>query len=1278
MTTSIPSTTLEKFTTFGDLLRFLRRRMGITQLELATAVGYSDTQISRLEQNLRLPDISTIEARFVSVLGLEHEPRVVARLLDLAANVRREDAPALGLCPYKGLTYFDESDADLFVGREALTSTLVERVLSLASNNQGVPARFLAVVGASGSGKSSLIRAGVVSALRWNKVSTDWDIYVFTPTAHPLESLAATLTQESHSITTIATLMDDLAREARSLQIFAKRKLRSTNGTRLLLVVDQFEELFALCRSEEEKTAFIGSLLAASSEVDGPVILLITLRADFYAHCASYPKLREALAQHQEYIGVMTAEEMRRAVEEPAQRGRWEFEPGLVELMLHDVGHEPGALPLLSHALFETWQRRRGRMMTLSGYAASGGVRGAIAETAETVFSDQFTPEQQAIARRIFLRLTELNDERATADTRRRAKFDELILNPEEASATQFVLKALADARLITTSEDSAEVAHEALIREWPTLQGWLEENREGLRLQRHLTEAAREWLEMNREPDLLYRGARLAQAREWASSHSKEMNALEREFLQASIEAGERELAEKEAQRQREMDLQRQRAEEQTQAAKKLRRRAVFLTGALIIAGMLALTALLFSQRANQETRLSKSRELAAAAITNLDIDPERSILLALEAVSTAHTLEAEDALHKAVAASRVQRTIDGHDAQIWSVAFSPDGTKLASASQDGTAKIWDTASGKELLLFQGHGAVGINSIAFGPDGNRVTTADDNGRVKVWDTATGQELLSLSGHIGLVADVVFSPDGQHLASAGADTTAILWDAGTGRRLHTLRGHTDEIVHVFFNPDGNQLSTASFDDTVKVWDVKTEEELLTVPGLAMALSPDGSRLATVSDNVVINISDVTSGDRLFTLRGHTNNLTSAAFSPDGRLLVTTSLDTKAIVWDVSTGLDLLTLSGHTENVTTAAFSPDGIRLATGSRDGIIKIWNVTPGHELLGVFHPPGNTSWFAISPDGRSLLMMGASIAVPEVWSLPQEVNLSGDAEEPRRVLTLDGHEDYVRALAYSPDGSLIATGSRDRTVKVWDAETGTELTTLTTPDGVAWVAFSPDGSRLATGGADGATRLWSTETGEDLSVLRGHQAIVYNTTFSPDGAHLATGSDDESARIWDLATGKVLFILSHPGAVYGVAFSPDGNRLATASSAGIIKVWDARSGDELLSFTGHADSIVSISFSPDGTRLATASRDGTAKLWDAASGQELLTLQGSGVGICCLAFSPDGDYLFTGGDDGVRAYALQIEDLVSLARLRLTRSLTREECQRYLHSEACPNKPK
>ena len=697
MPSSIPASTLEKFTTFGDLLRFLRRRAGLTQMDLSLAVGYSDAQISRLEQNLRLPDIPTIEARFVPALDLEDETKATARLLDLAANVRREDAPALGLCPYKGLNYFDEADADLFVGREALTAKLTERVLALASSDSPSKMRSLAVVGASGSGKSSLVRAGLVPALRWNKISADWTIEILTPTAHPLESLAMSLTEENGSLAAAAKLIDDLTRDPRSLHLFAKRTLKSTNGSRCLLVVDQFEELFALCRSEEERAAFIDNLLTAASEEDGPIIIVITLRADFYAHCAGYLQLREALARQQEYIGAMSTAELRHAIEEPARRGRWELEPGLVELLLHDVGREPGALPLLSHAMLETWQRRRGRTLTLSGYTSSGGVRGAIAETAEAIFADQFTPEQKAIARRIFLRLTELGDETSTGDTRRRATFNELILKPEEKDQTQNVLKALADARLIVTSANSAEVAHEALIREWPTLRGWLEDNREDLRLHRHLTEAAQEWAARNREADVLYRGARLAQAREWATSHPDEMNVLEREFLEASLALAESEANEREAQRQRELEAaqklveaERSRAEEQAHAAARLRKRSFYLAGAFMVAIIMALAAGFLGWQARTASRLAAARELAAASLSSLDQDPELSLLLALQAADKTDRRdgtilrEAEEALHSSLQADRLLLSIPHGGA----LAVSGDGAEIATGGDDGMIK--------------------------------------------------------------------------------------------------------------------------------------------------------------------------------------------------------------------------------------------------------------------------------------------------------------------------------------------------------------------------------------------------------------------------------------------------------------------------------------------------------------------------------------------------------------------------------------------------------------
>jgi formylglycine-generating enzyme required for sulfatase activity len=427
--------------------------------------------------------------------------------------------PETGESPYMGLRYFDTSDADLFYGREALTDELLRRVQTES---------FLAIVGASGSGKSSAARAGLIPA--W-KSATLGTVYVITPTARPLESLAASLTRESESVTATSTLMDDLMRDARSLRLYVRKLLSNSGNANLLLVVDQFEETFTLCKDSAERKAFIENLLSLTDEENSTANVVITLRADFYHHCAEYEGLRNALKSHQEYIGAMTQDELRETIVRPAENNGWEFQPGLVDLILQDVGTEPGALPLLSHALLETWKRRQGRTLTLQGYHEAGGVKKAITQTAERVY-DKLLPEEQIIARNIFLRLTELGD--GMQDTRRRVKMDELAQAKEQESVAK-VLKTLTDARLVTTEEDSAEVAHEALIREWGTLRKWLDEDRESVRLHRHLTESAQEWQRRGREASELYHGVRLRQLQDWMKEHSDSLSPLEAEFVKAS-----------------------------------------------------------------------------------------------------------------------------------------------------------------------------------------------------------------------------------------------------------------------------------------------------------------------------------------------------------------------------------------------------------------------------------------------------------------------------------------------------------------------------------------------------------------------------------------------------------------------------------------------------------------------------------------------------------------------------------------------------------------------
>jgi WD40 repeat protein len=1304
------SVDLEQFTTFGDLLKFLRRRAGLTQRELSMAVGYSHAQISRLELNQRLPDLATISARFIHPLDLEDEPETVNRLLGLAASMRREDAPASGAAPFKGLQYFDEADADLFFGREALVEKLVERVIKPQTLNPSgaadeTPTRLLAVVGSSGSGKSSILRAGLIPLLRWNPRSKDWLIYTLTPTAHPLNALAGALTHESPSVTATTSLVDDLRGEPRALHFTAQRILqsdqekqrnlgarstqrlvRAKEKTFVLLVIDQFEELFTLCRDATERRAFIENLMGAASQPDGNVWIVLALRADFYAHCAPYTALRQALASQQEYIGPMSPAELQRAIEEPARRGGWELETGLVEVLLKDLGvdsihlAEPGALPLLSHALLESWHRRRGRMLTISGYLASGGVRGAIAETAEIVFQDELDTRQQNIARSIFLRLTELGDEDVNVESRRRATIDELTPRPEDAAAVREVLTRLADARLIVTDRDIVEVAHEALIREWPTLRGWLEESRDGLRLHRHLTLATEEWLRQGREPADLYRGVRLAQALEWVQSQPDELNSLEREFLQASQAQVEREVSERETQRQRELESARALAETQTKAATQLRRRALYLATALILALGMAVAALFFGQQSRQyaqqalvASRIATTRELASAAVNSLDVDPELGILLALRALSTNQTEnqsplpEAIEALHRALLASHLRLVLSGHEYGVLSAAYSPDGRQIATIGIDGTTKVWDAANGAALLSIPGttepSDYLGSQRLAYSPDGRQLVTGDRN-LVKLWDANSGAEIASFAGHTGEVWAVAYSPDGSKIASAGVDATARIWDAATGETLLILTGHEAPIEGLAFSPNGKALATAGDDAKLKIWDTVSGELLheltnSTGPFFSVAYSPDGRYLTAGADGGT-KVWEAETGSVVLTIPVAAGNI---IFSPDGQRLAGQT-GSVAKVWDAQTGQEQLTLAGHADWIFGLAFSPDGTRLVTTSLDRTARVWDIGPDTEFLTL---SGTGHLVTDSPEGKILATDEANGSV-QLW----------DSSTGERLSTLSGNEGSIYSLDFSPDGQRLVSGSIAPDAYVWDLAQGKIIQTLSGHSlDIRDVAFSPDGKWIATASFDGTARLWEASTGKSVLTLEGHDGLVVGVAFSPDGNRLATSSTDATAKIWSVPDGELLFTLAgHQAAIPDIAFSPDGTRVATSSRDSTAKVWDMETGMNLLTLSGHRADIWSIAYSPDGRYIATASADNTAKLWDASTGKEELTLPGSLAGVTDVAFTPrdGGAELAVASQDGtVRVYLLRLPELLALAHQRVTRDLTTAECQKYLHTSSC-----
>ena len=1285
---------LERFTSFGDLLKFLRRRTGVTQRELSIAVGYSHAQISRLELNQRPPDLATITARFIPALDLEDQPEAAARLLELAAALPGQESPAPGSLPYKGLQFFDEQDADLFFGREALTFRLDARVRALSAPSS--VQRFLAVVGASGSGKSSLVRAGLIPVLRKSPPFSRGQIRSFTPTSRPLQALALSLYPAETQLTAVAALIDDLAHDPRTLHLAAERLSANLKPSAqvtppLLLVIDQFEELFTLARDETERQGFIDNLMTAATQPDGPVMVIITLRADFYSHCAPYPLLRDALASQQEYIGPMDADALRRAIQEPALQGGWKLETGLVELLLQDVGAEgthqpePGFLPLLSHALLETWQRRSGHNLSISSYLASGGVRGAIADTADAVYQDQLDDAQRDIARSIFLRLVQIGEDENGLDTRRRATLDELVPSPAETTIVQEVLNRLAAARLVVIGHGSIELAHEALIREWPILRSWLDDDREGLLLHRHLTLAAEGWHRRGRDPGELYRGARLAQASAWSIEHTAALNRLEQEFIAASGDQTAMENAEREALLQHELATAQALAETQQAAAAQLRRRAIYLSIAFVLALVMTGVALFqgnLAQRsavtAQNEQRISYGRELAAASINNIAIDPERSILLALQAVSTTRSVngqvlpEAEEALHRALLSSQVRTTLSGHNDWVLSAAYSPDGSRLATLERDGSTIIWDVASGRQLLRWPGitvpGDANGYQRIAYSPDGKLLVTGDGS-LVRVWDPASGVLLRELSGHTGDVWCVAFTPDGRVLVSSGADGSLRTWDVATGAPRLALPAHQAAVESLAVRPDGQHIATVSDDHTVKIWDVTSgdlveEHTDFNSEVYAVAYSPDGNLLAagntegikvwrtgTPHAPVELNIQESAGG---------------LAFNPDGSQLAGIS-GSLIKLWDVHTGKELLTLAGHNGWAGEIAISPDGKQLASTSFDKTIKIWSLTPGKEETML---PGTGFRAVYSPDGSRIATAGPDGSVL-IWN----------AETGEQITAMSGHTGEVMSVAFSPDGKRVVSASFDQTAKVWDAASGQPLLTLTGHQiGVRDAAFSPDGKWIATAGFDQTARLWDAATGDEVRQFAGHQGLVLGVSFSPDSTHLATSSTDKTAKIWEVATGLLLLTLDgHTGPLPDIAFSPDGLRIATASGDNTAIIWDSVTGEKLLTLSGHTSVLQSVNFSPDGKLLATGSDDNTAIVWDALTGAELLTFPGSLGGVTSVAFDPrTGSRLAVGSTDGVvRIFLLNLEELVAFARKRVTRELSPWECQKFLHLQQCPPPP-
>jgi WD40 repeat protein/DNA-binding SARP family transcriptional activator len=1195
----------------------------------------------------------------------------------LAAVLERTPSAALVVDarnPYKGLLPFQEADALDFYGRRETIDRLLARL-----GESGVGARFLAVVGPSGSGKSSVVSAGVVPALRAGALPGSDRSFVaqIHPGASPFEEVAAALVRLA--VAPQADLLDRLE-GPHGLRAAADAVLPD-DDTELVLVVDQFEEVFTLVRDEDVRARFLAAVADVASEPDARVRVLVTIRADYYDRPLAYAGIGDLLVDRTEALPPLSTEGLQQAIQGPAEAVGVRVEPALVAEIVADVAARPGALPLLQYALTELFDRRGGGPMTVESYRAIGGVSGALARRAEELYERLDQPGRHA-TRQLFLRLFAL-PEGGDDVTRRRVSRAELGSLEVERSSMERVIDAFGARRLLSFGHDPAtrvptvEVAHEALFEEWSRLRGWIDAGREDVRLHRRLEVAAKEWEEASRDPSFVLRGDRLARIEAWSGSTALALSAGERAFLDACLAQRDTERSEEADRHAREVALERR-------SVARLRGLVAVFAVLALVAGALSTVAVAQRRRAQAESREAAARELAAAAVANLEVDPERSVLLAIEAIDVTHDVdgtvvrEAEEALHRALQRSRVLHTVP----EGGKLAVSPDGSRFATATPDGAVSIWATETGARVARLQ---APPSTDVAYAPDGASLALTGADGSVRIWDVPSAQVTATFAGHDGQAWGPTFSPDGRLLVTSGQDVQMRVWDVVTGEELRGARVNrpSEDFVYrtsVGVSPDGSSAAVPMWDGTAAIVAIPagTTEVMLERHDWSVSeasFSPDGRRVATAGRDGTARVWDTSTGAELLKLWGHTGEVHSIAYDPSGRRLATGGTDGTIRIWHARSGAEELVLAGHTSGVEELAFTPEGDRLISSGEDGTTRVWDVSAGggNDGLKVDGAYLRYTNVVFAPDGETFAVPGQSSGI--------QIH---DTDTGEVVQRLRGHRATIWSIAFSPDGRLVAgaagTGATMRTandsVPVWDTRSGELVMTLEGHEDQAQsVAFSPDGTLIATGSWDGTLRTWDASTGaEVLAADVGGEA--YGLSFGPDGDVLVAGIGVQpEIHVWDARTLEPLReLVGHRGYIQHVAVAPDG-RAASVGGDGTARIWDLDTGRQLLVIRGHAGPVEGVTFSPDGSRLATAGDDGTVRIWDATSGREILVLEGHELIAHAVSFAPDGRLLATSAADGtVAVHVLPIDELRDLARQRVSRSLTPQECLRYLHTQTCP----
>ncbi len=1135
-------------------------------------------------------------------------------------------APVETRNPYKGLRAFDEADTADFFGRDALVMRLLMHLNT---------ARFLAVIGPSGSGKSSAVRAGLIPALRRKAIisSDEWFVTVMTPGTQPLENLQDALLR-------VAVRMPDqsdepLEHDSDWLQS-ALKYILPEDSDQLVLVIDQFEELFTLVTDEAARIQFMDMLAAAVNAPDSALRLVITLRADFYDRPLLHPMFGDMLRQHTEVVLPLAPDELRETIVTPAKRVGLQLEAALVDAIISDVHTQPGALPLLQYALTELFEQREGKMLTLEAYRNIGGVSGALARRADTLY-EQLDPAGQNAARQLFLRLIALGPN--GEDTRRRLVQAEL--QSLGGDVMQETITTFAQHRLLTFDRDpftrapTVEVAHEALIRRWDRLVRWLEDSRAALQVQRRMAQEVAEWQLAERASGFLATGSRLAQYENLNQEASIALTQDEQAYLQASIQR-------------------RKQAENWRWAG------IIALIVFSIVALGLALLASDRERRADQQASVARSRELAVRSLTNRDDQLDLALLLSLHALDEADTFEARNSLLTALESQpNLISFLHGHSDSVRAVAFDPQGKWLASAGRDNSIILWDVGTHQMVgAPLSGHDDW-INTLAFSPDGHTLASAGEDSTIRLWDVETGEAIGEpLTGHDGSVWSVRFSDDGQKLASAGEDGTIRLWDVETGESIgQALTGHSDIVFSLDFNAD--QLVSGSADGTIRLWDVETGAAIgQPLSGhsdwvLSVTFSPDGQMIASGGADNTVRLWDAQTGSVVTQLNDYSDWVRSVTFSPDGNSVVSGSADRNIHLYDLQTSQNRM-LGQHNEAVWSTAFSADGSMIASGGIDHEVRLWDVTG---------QTGLSQLFAQQTEAVPSLALAGNVLAsangdPNGDGLDHSI-LLWDVSTGEQLHRLEGHTKAVMAIAFSPDGSRLVSASVDQTLMLWYVDSGTGLTAPLTghSDAIMAVAFSPDGTRIASAGFDRTIRLWDAETGASIGEpLSAHSDAVLSLAFSPDGQRLVSGSFDNTIRQWDAETGASIGepLSAHSDAVTGLAFSPDGQQMASTSRDGRVLLWDMSANPPTArALSGHQNWVLAAAFHPTEHLLATGSRDNTIILWDLLTLQPLgQPLQAHTNWVSALVFSPDGHTLFSGSHDmSIRQWQTRLSDWRRLA---------------------------